>query len=227
MKQRHSFQNESELAAVVVDWLKVLKYEVYQEVTNPWGRADIVAVNGPVTWVIETKMTLGFGVFDQACRYIGLANYISVATPSIYTNRETIRKLCAATGIGVLRVFGGRDGLAEGYAPKLHRCRDSPFCPNIRKYCREEQKTWGAAGSKSDFYSPFKATCREVSQFVSQNNGCTMKELMGSLKHHYYSTTTAKSLLPRYIDQGLVPGVTCDRSGRAIRLIYSPVELLP
>jgi hypothetical protein len=40
--------------------------------------------------------------------------------------------------------------------------------------------------------------------------GVTMKQLMSELEHHYSSIASARCAIPKWINQGLVPGVKID-----------------
>ena len=61
---------ELELAKSVVEWLQDQHWEVYQEVQRYSTTADIVAVQGPLVWVVECKTSLSIGVMLQASRWM-------------------------------------------------------------------------------------------------------------------------------------------------------------
>lgn len=71
-------KSETDLAEKVVEWLQAQQWEVFQEVQlDSFGRiADIVAVSGPLLWVIECKTSQSFAVFEQAFQWKMYANYI-------------------------------------------------------------------------------------------------------------------------------------------------------
>ena len=56
-------ESEVEIGRVVVEALRARGWTVYQEVQSRLGPvADIVAVQGPVLWVVELKRQFGFDV---------------------------------------------------------------------------------------------------------------------------------------------------------------------
>ena len=73
---------EADLAKVVVSWLNEQHWDVYQEVQihGFGGVADIVAVQGPLVWVIECKTSLSLTVMEQAS--VWRVHFRSVAVPT-------------------------------------------------------------------------------------------------------------------------------------------------
>jgi len=223
-----TFQSEEQLAAHVVAWLQEWHWDVYQEVaalTND-AVADIVAVQGPLLYVIECKRSLSLQVIAQAERWRCYANLVSVATPA---GRERAqhgfarRHLFEPLGIGWLKVDGpisdSCDGIRERVTPRKHR----RTIARLRDALRDEHRTFAKAGNaRGSYWTPFQATCREVQAAVSKRPGITMKELVDSIRHHYASTASARNTLAKWIQQGIVEGVEARREGRALRLY--PVE---
>jgi hypothetical protein len=117
---------EIDLAAKVIDWLQSQWWEVYQEVQpHHCGRtADIVAINGPLVWVIETKTSLSLALLEQALRWRGYANYISIATPSprrYSKGEDAVRLFVKHLGIGRMLIYPNRvaDGVDQKHPPVL------------------------------------------------------------------------------------------------------------
>jgi len=215
---------EVDLAREVVEWLRGDRWEVYQEVTYRGGIADIVAVRDDhLVWIIECKTTRSCAVIEQAAAWRGLAHYRSIATPPF---RETGRRVDVRQffmlhdGIGHLvvsettRFMGGP--VRVHLEPKLDRhARGSA----MRSVLREEHKTYAEAGnSRGDRYTPFQATCDQVRALLKIRPGVTMKELVGSIQHHYASTATARSSLAHWIQAGVIQGVRAEKDGRALRV---------
>ena len=211
--------DEASLAAVVVEYLTVDQWDVYQEVQLSLDDivADIVAVRGPVTMVVEAKTALTWRLLEQAERWRGRANRIAIATPN--SGHSTFVHGCLArSGIGWLAVPEPITGQQPmWYAdPPLHRIRPA-WC--IRKALRPEHKTWGAAGNAaSERYTPFKKTCRAVLEAVLSRPGVTVKEMMGMIEHHYSSDATARSSIAQWARAGKIPGVTVRAEGGTLRL---------
>jgi len=208
---------ETDLAAAVVTHLRDLGWDVHQEVGGAYGaRADIVAVRGPLLYVVETKTTLGLAVINQAYEWLHQANYISVAAPS--GRRYSQDRICAERilrewGIGLLLVSlaayeGEQTRVSEGIAPRLWRKIPAERISRLRGMLCDATRTFARAGNaEGKFWSAFKATVDEVQRRVRETPGLTTKELIGSITHHYSSDSTARSVLLKWLRWGKIPGV--------------------
>lgn len=138
-------EKETDIAKAAVDWLTSQNWEVYQEVQfRPFGRiADIVAVNGRLVWVVECKTSLNLALLEQAYRWRGYANFISIAVPQARNGkgRGAAELFLKQFGIGKLSVHPY--DTHQTISPKLHRIKT-----NVLKNClNEHQKTYAAAGN--------------------------------------------------------------------------------
>ena len=208
------FASEQELARQVVMWLQAQHWDIYQEVsTGLWGgRADIVAVQGKLSWVVETKMSLGLNVMAQAFEWIGSANFVSVAVPLARESRARTlaKRLLRERGIGVIEC----DAVSGVHhvSPRLIRRIVRP----IREILCDAHKTMAEAGSSSGGYAtPFALTCRVVQEFVVEHPGCTMRELVDAIEHHYGCDATARACLRKWLGTKKIPDVEQrDENGR-------------
>lgn len=221
---------ETDLAAKVVQWLQCHHWDVYQEVGHCGRVADIVCKQGPVLWVIECKTSLGLNVIDQAYDWRSFAHRVSVAVPAPPQgkrpprSRGIARYILRTFEIGLLIVSGASytsfedsQVMEELHAP-LHRRIIGGLADDLRA----EQKTWAKAGSADgNHWTPFKATCREVQRYVADHDGCTLKEMVDSVNHHYASTASAKGSLSTWIQQGAIKGVSAARDGKQLRLRWT------
>jgi hypothetical protein len=213
-----SLRPESELAALVITYLQDLKWKVYKEVKLKKGRIDIVAVQDQIIWAIECKTTFGLAVLEQAYAWLGDANYVSVATPHYVSDRFR-RDLLRHYGIGALRV--GHKDCTECIAPVLRR----RIGKSIRSNLHPEQLTAGIPGtSNSDYYTPFRATCRNLYAYVLEHPLCTIGEAILAITHHYRSASTAKSSMRVWLHDGKVPGLRLRKEGRKLLIEISPKE---
>lgn len=216
------FDTEAQLAAVVVESLLADHWEVYQEVQQNWGQpvADIVATRGPVTWVIETKLSLSLVVMEQADKWKPFANMVSVAVPTRHRDikgRTFAMNVLRQRGIGVLVV---NTHIQHEARPEFRRRLLDP----IRNYLREEHKSWSQAGvNGGGYYTPFADTSRKVVNYISQHPGCTLSDILGSVETHYHSDASARSALSQWIRTGVIKGVRCEREGRS--LVLYPEEV--
>lgn len=208
---------ETDLAAAVVAHLRDQEWDVHQEVGGAYGsRADIVAVRGPLLYVVEVKSTLGLAVIGQARGWLHQANYVGVAVPS--GRRHSEDRLCAERilwewGIGLLKVAlpawsGDGTRVTEEIPPRLWRRIPVGRTSRLRGMLCEETRTFALAGNaEGKFWSAFKATISEVQRAVRENPGLTTKELIGAIQHHYSSDSTARSTLLHWLWRGKIPGV--------------------
>lgn len=204
--------SEQDMAARVVAWLQEQHWDVYQEVVVRGPRADIVAVQGRIVWVIECKAAMGLRLLEQAWSWRGVAHYVSAAIPSRSGSRFG-DKIMRDYGIGLLSVG---DSVSETVPPLLWRRAD---VDTIRTRLREEHKTYAAAGNaSSSYYSPWKATCDEVRAFVARTPGCSLKDLVDGIRHHYRTAANARTSLRTWIDEGKISGVRLVRDGRHLTL---------
>jgi len=220
---------ETDVAKAVIAWLKDSKWEVYQEVESdpgyPCPRADIVARMDPVLWVIEVKNSFSLKVLEQAVKWGRYANCISVAVPKkkgqwrSYTagRRDFESSLCTLLGVGLIEI-NVRKGfeVKEIIPPKLRR---KVAYKQLRSLLKEEQKTWAEAGNAdNNYYTPFKATVRDVVGYVSKNRGCTMREVLENVHHHYRSDSTARACLSKFILGGIIGEIEMVRGDKEKRM---------
>lgn len=212
---------EEELAAQVVVHLEGM-WDIYQEVRAYPGVADIVAreLGGPRVWIVETKMSFGLEVLGQAQRWItyGCAHLASVAIPAPRrrTPGRTFGEMAAERfGIGVFEV--GRDTVRERVPARLHRRLNEHH--DIRRLLRAEHRTHAKAGSaRGGYWTQFKGTSRAVLAFVRTHPGCSVKELVDGIEHHYASAKGARTTLVGRIRDGVIKGVLVDEGARPLRL---------
>lgn len=210
---------ETDVARPVVQWLEELQWDVYQEVMVGQGgaRADIVAKQGHLLWVVEVKTTLTFDVVEQAHNWLDRAHYVSIAVPWAKTHRNMAQRICRLFGIGMLEVgHRGSEGVHTRVPAKLGRSRvNRNWAAGLREACSPERKTWGEAGnSRSEFYSPFKGTCRAIVEYLTKNGPSPVKAVMSGITHHYATEVSARGCIPRWVQYGRVPGVELDTSVR-------------
>jgi len=214
---------EAELAKPLIPWLEAQHWTVYQEVQcSMYGAvADIVALQGNLSWVIEVKRSLTFALIEQATQWHGRARFVSVAVPSPKTRakgRRIAENLLEQMGIGLILI--GDENWREPnqvIGPALRRRLYEGLA--IAKFCTEQHKTWAEAGTAgSDHWTPFQQTARDVCRYVGEHPGCSLKELVDGIDHHYNRDATARSCLARWLREGVIKGVRVEQAGRAIKL---------
>lgn len=224
MGRATGFATEAELAAAVVSYLQGFHWTVYQEVQlhRQSTRADIVATQGPLVWIVETKLRFGIDVLAQAWRWRGYAHYLSVGvpTPNHGATTELLMDLAEKHyGIGVLGIDrsgqsywqGTPRSTREHVGPRLFR--RAPHAAELRGALREEMKAgYAPAGTnQGGYWTPWKQTCAEIRRAVRRAEGGTTRELVASIQHHYGSDTTARSTLLRWAQGQKIEGVRVER----------------
>jgi len=196
----------------IVSYLRDLRWDVHQEVQPGygWGIADIVAVQGPVLWVIECKMTLSIAVMSQAEGWIrhACANVVSVAVPRplrASTDRDFAYRVCERFGVGVLVVDSGY--VHVGARPRFWR--PTGYYKNyLRDSLSDQTRTYAAAGSTAGaHFTAFKGTCQSIVTVLRETPGLTTRELVEKVNHHYASDSSARSSLVKWLREGIIPGV--------------------
>jgi hypothetical protein len=199
---------ETDVAKQVIAYLSDLRWEVFQEVTGQQGRADIVARQGSIIWIIETKTTFGLPVIEQARRWIPHAHRVSVGTPR-YPG-QFAQEVCRNFGIGI--ICSGRDArdVSEPLNPRLNR---KPW--KMPKLC-EEHKTYAEAGTNGGgYFTPFRRTIRIIEDLMREHpQGIKMKDLVDQVDHHYASNSSARQHLSKWLIGGHIPGYGIRQEGR-------------
>lgn len=207
---------ETEVAARLVKWLIEQGWEVYQEVPMGFSAVvDIVAVkrDPKIAWLIEVKTSINHQLFRQATnRQMFHSPNVSVAVP--YPKRftkireeyiESLRK----RGIGFIHIYeNGMISIVHKYSdePEDNRSRFNKHCMNT--YDRlfnlnEEFKTFCPAGSSGGYLTPFKITCSNIVDYVREHPGCTLKEAVENIEHHYSTDGGAVSSLSSWGVRGI------------------------
>lgn len=201
------FATEADFARGIVASFRERGFRVYQEVAVYRGdcRADIVAVRTDprIVTIIETKLSLSLDLIDQCRKWHGYAHYVFAAAPS-RCNR-TVQEILEHFGIGLLDGEG-----SERIAPRLNRHAHS--VPAMLKQCVPERENYAEAGNaKGRFWSPWRGTCDAAARFVAANPGCTVKELIAGIQHHYGRDTTARHCVARDASFGRIDGVRVEK----------------
>lgn len=223
MKRKASgpFATEESLAAAVIPWLADQDFEVFQEVQSSRAgkRADLVGRRGSTIIVVECKLQFGERIVSQGRRWLRECNIVYVAVPTLSVHGHGVLSYaCRSLGIGVIEVSPRLSNHAvcdyiEIIAPAIRRTRGSDLVSALR----EEHKTECMAGTNGGgYWTPFRATCRAIAEFVTQNPGVTLRDTIAGIKHHYASEVGARGAIRKWIELGRIPGVRLEvESGKA------------
>ncbi len=198
---------ETELAKIVFTWLEKNGWDCYPEVhLSGSGRvADIIAIKKDIIWIIETKTSFGKAVLGQCWYHICLSpiDKVSCAVPHSSRNTSRVERLANYNGdhksgcvIGLLEVKG--DDVIETVVSSNNYSRMYKVEERRGWYFNlpERLKTHCAPGSPAGgVLTPFKVTCEQIHDYVRKHRGCTIRELVEGITHHYSSDKSARSCI--------------------------------
>jgi len=188
---------ETELAKVVIQWLKEQNWEVWQEaklVGKYYGPIhDIIAVKHDITWCIECKLSFNLKVIEQA--YNSNAILKSIAVPKYNGFGEM---LCRKLGIGIIYV---KDYNIDEKSGKIFR-ENYNLYKEIIKTLENIPQSFVESGSKGGYWTPYKQTMISVKKYIEEHEGCSFKDIIDNLKnHHYASNATAKVCIRKDLEK--------------------------
>lgn len=222
-------QPETAVAKPIVSYLADLQWDVYQEIALG-SRADIVGLQGRLIWVVEVKTTLTLDVIEQAQNWLDHAHYVSIAVPWSRSHRTMAQRVCKWLGIGMFEVerYSGFNSselqkVRVAVPPKLGRSRIIPtFAERLRARCLPECKTYAEAGNAdSRYYSPYRATCKAVADYLTTHGPSPVRDVVKGIDHHYANDASARGAIPTWAAKGKIPGVELDWSVRPALLTLS------
>lgn len=188
-------------------------WDVYQEVSIPGGRADVVATRGPVVAIFETKLSLSFDLLEQCRRRLAWAHLVYAVVPS-----SKFRRAGAAIfeyfGIGVWEISMRGTGQIS--------CLSHPFfwrkadAESTRSALYEAQKTAASAGSNhGGYHTPFRETEARLASLL-KTGPIEIKTALAEIDHHYGSVKSAKSCIIGRIKDGTISKIGMRKEGRSV-----------
>jgi hypothetical protein len=216
-----------DVAKGVIAYLCNLRWDVYQEVQLSYSSpcADIVAVQNGIVWVVETKASRTLTVIEQAIYWRRYAHKVSVGVP--YSRRGSMwEEILAWKGVGCLEVSGkSAESIRESVRPKLIRNASTDFLKS--KLC-DEHKTFAEAGNPHGHrWTPFQKTAQALQRYVASRQivdgkkvGVLLKKAIESVDHHYSSNSSAKQSMKKWIEEGVIEGLTIQKVDRTWRVFH-------
>lgn len=207
----------------MVEWLNFNNWDVYQEVAIGSSVADIVAVQGNIVWIIECKLSLSLELIGQAIEWIRIhkAHFISISIPK--RRYETKGRYAAYDilknyGIGMIEVPKLAEIRRQSVEPRFYR---KAAAKEVKDSLCDQQKYFALAGSQSGYWTPFKKTCQVISRIVNRNPGITLKDLIDKSVHHYSTDKTARACISKYVRDGIIKGIRCEKDGKFLKFYPS------
>jgi len=184
---------------------------------------DLVGVRDIDDMVIafELKLKMNTKVICQAERHKRYANGVAVIINQCNTPEQYwLRNICKEHGVGVYvveRSYTNPDGtpqtfdgpvsyqITECEAPVMHHAKTDWYTKHMSARA-ETHTTPGHKGPTS--VTPFRATAYRLIDYVVAHPGCTVKEAVAAIPHHYASPYTAQYRLKAITLSGGIPGLS-------------------
>lgn len=220
------WDSEKELAKAVVDDLRDGGWTVYPEL----GDIDIIATKadpdspkGLKVIGVECKKAFNLTVLSQAFNRRSNVDEMWIAVGHGNHEHQYFGGICAEKfGIGVYFVTkwdnwrtGGFDYKVDAHKQPLVRPRKHDF---IDRMLAPEAETFAEAGQAGGkHWTLFKKTSVALRKTVEEHPGCSVKDAVAAIEHHYSSPAVARSQLKKLIQQGVIEGVVLKG-----KLLYPP-----
>lgn len=210
-KAHPKFRNEAELARVVSYYLEANRHTVFHEIAASYGiPCDIASMysesGGKIVTIVECKMSITFGLIEQAIERTRWGNYVYVAIPWYRRNamrkyQRTLNTLQRAHGFGVMSVWPDQE---KGLGVRI--TRQSKFCPDaatehILDLMESGAPCRGEAGSPSPKQlTHFRVTMHRIAEFVRANPGMDLYTVIDRIDHHYATKNSAYQALRKHFE---------------------------
>jgi len=207
--------------------MKLLHENGYEHLYPELQKTDLVGVRDIDDMVVafELKLKLNTKVICQAESHITRANGVAVIINQCNTGEQHwLRQICREHGVGVYMVersYENPDGsriafdgpvayeLREYEAPVMREANTQWY----RKHMSVRAETHTTPGHKGPTsVTPFRATAYRLIDYVVAHPGCTVKEAVAAIPHHYASPYTATYRLKAITLSGGIPGLSVDYS---------------
>lgn len=206
---------ETAVGQAVTAWLSSLGWECYPEAQFHTGgeRADIVAVRGPLIWIVECKTSMSLQLLSQGHRWVGRAHYVSVASNSRSGRSAAAGVFCQYFGIGLFLTALG--DASEIIRPRLNRIPPR-VASKLRDRLHPDMKRYEPGSTAGSGYStPWRRTMDDARSFITRHPGCTTKEIIDGIKHHYHTATSAVGSVRHWLARD--ESVRAEAAGRTFR----------
>jgi hypothetical protein len=189
-------KKETDLAKHVINYLKDNKWNVWQEVKLSkyiCSIHDIIAVKHCITWCIECKLSFNLKVIEQSYRSNTI--FKSIAVPR---NNDFGQLICRNLGIGYM-IVSDAENILE-YSGKVFR-HNYKHSKDIIQELSNIPKDYSKAGSKGNYWTPYKSTMQSIRVYIYENPGCSYNDILLNLKNsHFSSPTSARSCIRKDLE---------------------------
>ena len=194
---------ESELANIIIEYYEKQDYIIYKEVTAKGSksggkaRADIIMEKNGIYTGIETKISFGLKVIQQAFTWKEKTNFIYICIPkSKMTSMKRFGySICVDYGIGIIEV-DKKNNVHIVNDPIINK---NPSLPKLY----EEHKS-GEAGVSSEYITPFKITKNKIMNYINDNGKSLLTDMVKNIDHHYKNDNSGKQSILKLIRIGVI-----------------------
>jgi hypothetical protein len=200
---------EAELARPVVEYWRAHGV-VFPEVTV-WAygrRADIVVMRDDASIdIVETKRYPNRKLIRQIEDWKPYAErcWVAYDPPRRASVAQRWRETFLRAGVGVIHVIGGQVFVSleaiESDANPFHRSR------LVRALSPLHDEYGEAGGAAGRYLTVFRVTCDNLRDAVAAAPGCTIRDAVARISHHYANERTARASLMKWVRLGKVVGV--------------------
>lgn len=192
---------EVELAQHFVRYLE--GFDLYFEV-DYYRVIDIVSINSGISAAYEVKTNFNFKVFEQAVENAQHFNFSYICVPD-FRDSWFHRRLCDDYGLGLL-MYDDRRGygdVREYVSPRLNRHANNECLIERLSNVSKKSKP-GAQTGDGKRITAFAVTVENAERYVRGHSGCTLKELMENITHHYRNNQAARTNFYQWIHKGVI-----------------------
>lgn len=229
------YKSEVDLAADIIQWLKMKGWECYMEVCVSDGPCDIIATKTEVytdshltacqvVWCIECKLHPSWHLFAQARRHVAYANKVSIAIPHSKMPWEDKQFLLDVLDMAKMGMLQARPGhVTENDAPFNAVANTRPYLDALKP----EHKSYALAGSNRGYFTPFKGVASAVATYVKDHPGANLKELceIPEVKAYYKKPSQAKANLRQWLARRVIKHVRAEcEMGKTRYYPYDPAS---
>lgn len=204
--------SEAELAAAFRKWKGLEGFTHHPEVEIVRGEAivDLVLVKGRFAAGFEFKTTLSADVIRQAFFWTQHADKVSIVVPAPRGKRNIEKRMkimpvLQQLGLGLIQMPD-----AETVEVVLEAMRQpAGRSAKLIEMCRPEHDELGTPGSPGggQRFTRFSLTVRNLQFYVHANPGCTIKEAVRHIEHHWQSKSLAIQRLQAMAHEGKLDGI--------------------
>lgn len=195
---------ESELAEIIIKHYEEKGYVTYKEVTakgsknGGTSRADIIMEKDGIHTGIETKVSFGLKVIQQAFTWKEKTNYVYICVPK--TRMTSVKRfgysVCVDYGIGIIEIDKNK---------KVNIINNPTHNPNPDLPKLYEEHKSEVAGISGEYITPFKLTKNKILKYIEDNGKTLITDLVKNIEHHYKNDKSGKQSIIKMIKIGVIP----------------------